>query len=157
MNRLRSSAVLVVGLTGLTAELIKNIVLAGIKSLTLVDHRNGDENTLNTIQGTTFLLLPSQRNESTPVSYYHAYTYSCVFSFILQIVQTAKSRIQILNPNVKVIVDNEDVDNKPDEFFTTFNVICVSNASTNTMVCSPIKCSHCTLMGRSKGKAIAYK
>ena len=60
---------LVVGLTGLTAELIKNIVLAGIKSLTLIDHRNSDDITVNTIQGATFLLLPSQHSESTPVSY----------------------------------------------------------------------------------------
>ena len=60
---------LVIGLTGLTAELIKNIVLAGIKSLTLIDHRNGDDVTVNTIHGATFLLLPSERNESTPVSY----------------------------------------------------------------------------------------
>ena len=67
-HRLRSSAVLVVGLTGLTAELIKNIVLAGIKSLTLIDCRNGDENTVHTIQGATFLLLPSECNENTPVS-----------------------------------------------------------------------------------------
>ena len=59
---------LVVGLTGLTAELIKNIVLAGIKSLTLIDHRNGDETTVNAIQGSTFLLLPSERNENTPVN-----------------------------------------------------------------------------------------
>ena len=68
--RLRSSAVLVVGLTGLTAELIKNIVLAGIKSLTLIDHRHGDENTIQTVQGATFLLLPEQRNKDTPVSYH---------------------------------------------------------------------------------------
>jgi len=73
-NRLRSSAVLVVGLTGLTAELIKNIVLAGIKLLTLIDHRNGDENTVNNIQGATFLLLPSECNKSTPVSYNLCYT-----------------------------------------------------------------------------------
>ena len=66
--RLQSSAVLVVGLTGLTAELIKNIVLAGIKSLTLIDHRNGNDDTVHTIQGATFLLLPSDRNEHTPVS-----------------------------------------------------------------------------------------
>ena len=68
VHRLRSSAVLVVGLTGLTAELIKNIVLAGIKSLTLIDHRNGNEDILHTIQGATFLLLPSEHNVNIPVS-----------------------------------------------------------------------------------------
>lgn len=68
MYRLRSSQVLIVGLTGLTAELIKNTVLAGIKSLTLIDHRKGDVNTVHAIQGATFLLLPSVCNENTPVS-----------------------------------------------------------------------------------------
>ena len=69
---------LVVGLTGLTAELIKNIVLAGIKSLTLIDHRHGDENTVQTVQGATFLLLPAQRNKDTPVSYVVAVLY-CMY------------------------------------------------------------------------------
>ena len=68
VRRLRSSAVLVVGLTGLTAELIKNIVLAGIKALTLIDNRNGDANTMYAIQGASFLLLPSERSGNNPVS-----------------------------------------------------------------------------------------
>lgn len=68
VHRLRSSTVLVVGLTGLTAELIKNIVLAGIKSLTLIDHRNGSEDILHTIRGATLLLLPSECSKNIPVS-----------------------------------------------------------------------------------------
>ena len=36
--RLRKSTVLVVGAKGLGAELCKNVVLAGVKSLTLLDH-----------------------------------------------------------------------------------------------------------------------
>ena len=32
------------------------------------------------------------------------------------------------------MVDSEDVEKKPDEYFTSFNVICASCASTNTMV-----------------------
>ena len=38
MRRLRASSVLVVGARGLGAELCKNIVLAGVKSVTLLDH-----------------------------------------------------------------------------------------------------------------------
>lgn len=37
-DRLRTSSVLVVGASGLGAELCKNIVLAGVKSVTLLDH-----------------------------------------------------------------------------------------------------------------------
>ena len=38
--RLRASRVLLIGLRGLGAEVAKNIVLSGIKSLTLLDHTN---------------------------------------------------------------------------------------------------------------------
>lgn len=37
-DRLRMSSVLVVGVSGLGAELCKNTVLAGVKSVTLLDH-----------------------------------------------------------------------------------------------------------------------
>lgn len=46
--RLRSSQVLVVGMRGLSAEVCKNIVLAGVKSLTILDHnRASSEDTAN--------------------------------------------------------------------------------------------------------------
>ncbi|CAD6189998.1 unnamed protein product [Caenorhabditis auriculariae] len=38
-NKLRASSVLIVGVTALGAEFAKNIVLAGLKSLTLMDHQ----------------------------------------------------------------------------------------------------------------------
>ena len=37
-GRLRTSSVLVIGARGLGAELCKNIVLAGVRSVTLLDH-----------------------------------------------------------------------------------------------------------------------
>lgn len=37
--RLRTSKVLLIGLNGLGAEICKNIVLCGVKSLTLLDHQ----------------------------------------------------------------------------------------------------------------------
>lgn len=36
--RLRAARVLVIGLAGLGAEVVKNIVLSGIKSIVLLDH-----------------------------------------------------------------------------------------------------------------------
>ena len=44
----------------LTAELIKNIVLAGIKFLTLINNRNSDDTTVN---------ISGPHSDSTPVSY----------------------------------------------------------------------------------------
>jgi molybdopterin/thiamine biosynthesis adenylyltransferase len=38
--RLRAARVLLIGVRGLGAEVAKNIVLAGVKSLTLLDHTN---------------------------------------------------------------------------------------------------------------------
>ena len=37
--RLRGSRILVAGVCGMGAEVAKNLVLAGVKSLTLLDHR----------------------------------------------------------------------------------------------------------------------
>lgn len=37
-NRLRGSRVLLAGLGGLGAEVAKNLILAGVKGLTLLDH-----------------------------------------------------------------------------------------------------------------------
>ena len=39
ISRLRAARVLLVGVSGLGAEVAKNIVLSGIKSLTLLDHK----------------------------------------------------------------------------------------------------------------------
>lgn len=38
--RLRSAKVLLIGLGGFGAEIAKNVILAGVKSITLLDHRN---------------------------------------------------------------------------------------------------------------------
>ena len=60
--RLRSSRILVCGLTGVAAEVCKNIVLAGVKSLTVLDPNPFDEMEL----GARFLI--SHGEESKPVS-----------------------------------------------------------------------------------------
>jgi tRNA A37 threonylcarbamoyladenosine dehydratase len=42
-NRLKGSCVLVVGMRGLGAEVCKDVVLAGIKSLTIIDTTPNDD------------------------------------------------------------------------------------------------------------------
>jgi ubiquitin-like 1-activating enzyme E1 A len=54
-KRLRSSSVLVVGMQGLAAEVCKNIVLAGIRQLTVLD----DKPVSGLEVGAKFLLLPN--------------------------------------------------------------------------------------------------
>ena len=53
--RLRSSSILVVGMQGLAAEVCKNIVLSGIRQLTVLD----DKPVTGLEVGAKFLLLPS--------------------------------------------------------------------------------------------------
>ena len=60
--RLRSSRILVCGLTGVAAEVCKNIVLAGVKSLTILDPNPFGEMEL----GARFLIPHGE--ESKPVS-----------------------------------------------------------------------------------------
>lgn len=38
--RLRAAKILLIGLNGFGAEIAKNIILAGVKSVTFLDHRN---------------------------------------------------------------------------------------------------------------------
>ncbi|CAE1294313.1 UBLE1A [Acanthosepion pharaonis] len=102
-KRLRAAKVLLVGLRGLGAEVAKNIVLAGINSLVLLDHTKvTDEDRCS-----QFLVSREDvgKNEAT----------------------------QKLNPMVQITVDTEDVATKPDDFFYSFNVICVT-CSTQTVL-----------------------
>ena len=71
--RLRKSSVLVVGVRGLGAELSKNIVLAGVKTVTLLDHEPLTPSNL----GSRFLGRTEGVNVSTHVyiMYYSYYSY----------------------------------------------------------------------------------
>ncbi|CAI8006135.1 SUMO-activating enzyme subunit 1 [Geodia barretti] len=102
-KRLRTSSVLVVGAKGLGAELCKNIVLAGVKSLTLLDHALVSPSDL----GNRFLV--SKDGESRA--------------------KQAVVQLQALNPNVDVLADTEPVGEKDDTFFTQFSAVCVSCSS----------------------------
>jgi len=42
-HRLRAAKILLIGLDGFGAEIAKNIILAGVKSVTFLDHRNATE------------------------------------------------------------------------------------------------------------------
>lgn len=60
---LRGANILLMGLGGLGAEIAKNLTLAGIKSLTIVDHRA-------TIPGSANFLVPldaAGKNVSSPI------------------------------------------------------------------------------------------
>ncbi|XP_014774405.1 SUMO-activating enzyme subunit 1 [Octopus bimaculoides] len=108
-KRLRAAKVLLVGLSGLGAEVAKNIVLSGINSLTLLDHKKvTEEDRCN-----QFLVSRDDvgRNRA----------------------EASQEATQKLNPLVKITVDTSNVDDKPDTFFQQFNVICITSSCRNAL------------------------
>ncbi|XP_064407066.1 SUMO-activating enzyme subunit 1-like [Halichondria panicea] len=107
-KRLRSSTVLVVGLRGLGSEVVKNIVLAGVHAITILDHTPLSKDDF----AERFLIRQDGENRA------------------LQ----AVAQLQMLNPNVLISADSERVEDKGEEFFTGFDVVCVTSCTTQSMV-----------------------
>ncbi|XP_070805526.1 SUMO-activating enzyme subunit 1 [Pituophis catenifer annectens] len=101
-KRLRGSRALVAGLRGLGAEVAKNLALAGVKALTLLDHR---QVSLEDARG-QFLLPASSPGKNRA--------------------EASLERVQDLNPMVEVKADPENIEQKPEEFFTGFDVVCLT-------------------------------
>ncbi len=55
-------------------------------------------------------------------------------SCFIQRAEQAVPRLQALNPNVVVRAEKEKVEEKPDEYFRQFTVICATCCNTDTMV-----------------------
>jgi len=98
-NRLRNSSVLVAGLSGLGAEVTKNLMLAGLKSLTLLDHNPTSEED----RFSQFLCDSTKPCENRA--------------------EGSRRRAEDLNPNVRVVVDTESLSEKMDPFFRQFNLV----------------------------------
>ncbi|RZF48555.1 hypothetical protein LSTR_LSTR011170 [Laodelphax striatellus] len=102
-KRLRCARILVVGIQGLGAEVCKNIILGGVKAVTMLDHENVTEEDL-----CSQFLAPTTavgKNRSA----------------------ASLERAQALNPLVDVKVDTENISDKTDEFFTQFDVVVATN------------------------------
>ncbi|XP_062454273.1 SUMO-activating enzyme subunit 1 [Rhea pennata] len=109
-KRLRASRVLLVGMKGLGAEVAKNLILAGVKGLTMLDHQQvSPEDTR------AQFLIP-------------------VGSLGRNRAEASLERAQNLNPMVDVKADPESVENKPEEFFTQFDAVCLTCCSRDVMV-----------------------
>ncbi|XP_068034303.1 SUMO-activating enzyme subunit 1 [Anomalospiza imberbis] len=109
-KRLRASRVLLVGLRGLGAEVAKNLILAGVRGLTLLDHQQ-----VSPEDSRAQFLIPGGslgRNRA----------------------EASLERAQSLNPMVEVKADPESVESKPHEFFTQFDAVCLTCCSRESMV-----------------------
>ncbi|KAF4521901.1 hypothetical protein B566_EDAN008373 [Ephemera danica] len=104
-KRLRAARILLIGLQGLGAEISKNIILAGVKSVVLMDHNNVTQD----LYSSQFLVPPDNIGEN--------------------IAESSLQRAQQLNPMVEVYSNAGNVDDEPDSFFTSYDVICATQCT----------------------------
>lgn len=109
-KRLRGSRVLLAGLGGLGAEVAKNLILAGVKGLTLLDHEKVSEDSCRA----QFLVPVTAQGQNRA--------------------QASLERAQNLNPMVEVHADPERVEDKADDFFLQFDAVCLTGCSRDLMV-----------------------
>ncbi|XP_055471505.1 SUMO-activating enzyme subunit 1 isoform X2 [Psammomys obesus] len=109
-KRLRASRVLIVGMKGLGAEIAKNLILAGVKGLTMLDH----ERVSPEDPGVQFLIQTGSVGQNRA--------------------EASLERAQNLNPMVDVKVDTEDIEKKPEAFFTQFDAVCLTCCSRDVIV-----------------------
>lgn len=103
-KRLRASRVLVAGMKGLGCEVVKNLVLAGINSLTMIDHEN-----LTKEDTDSQFLAPRDKIGTNRA-------------------EASLDRVRQLNPGVEVKVDTMHLDSKDKSFFTdNFDLVVVTN------------------------------
>nr|XP_039255429.1 SUMO-activating enzyme subunit 1-like [Styela clava] len=101
-KRLRQAKVLVVGIGGLASEVVKNVVLAGVKALTMLDDKVVSESDMGSQLLVTHLDMGKNRAEAS------------------------MARTQPLNPNVIVSCDKMPISEKPDDFFREFDIVCLT-------------------------------
>lgn len=109
-KRLRASRILLVGLGGLGAEVAKNIILAGVNSVTLLDNQNVSEDDLCC----QFLVTADDTSKNRA--------------------ECSLSQAQQLNPMVAVTVDTEAITSKTKDFFSNFDVVILTKCSKAEMI-----------------------
>lgn len=109
-KRLRGSRVLLVGMKGLGAEVAKNLILAGVKALTLLDHQQTTPD-----DARSQFLIPTGSSGKNRA-------------------EASLERAQNLNPMVEVKVDTENIKDKPQEFLTQYDAVCLTCCPRDVMV-----------------------
>lgn len=104
-KRMRESKILVVGLDGAGSENLKNLVLAGLGNITILEDRRVDTEMINT----HFYLQSTHLNQS--------------------MASVALSYFSEMNPNIKLSICDEDPFSKSDEYYKSFDVVIISNQS----------------------------
>jgi ubiquitin-like 1-activating enzyme E1 A len=122
---IRNANILLVSIKALANEIAKNLVLAGIGSITLADHEVVTEDDL----GAQFFV--SEADVGNNVSVVRCRV--SILSNQVQRAQAAAPQVQKLNPRVKVNVLTRDVRNEPDPaFYQSFDVIIATDIDFNS-------------------------
>ncbi|KAL1972069.1 hypothetical protein VTN31DRAFT_7288 [Thermomyces dupontii] len=98
-EKLRSSKILLITFKALANEVAKNLVLAGIGSLTILDHETVTEEDL----GSQFFVSAEHIGQNRA--------------------QAAYPQLHAMNPRVQLHADTDDVRTKPPEYFAGFDVV----------------------------------
>ncbi|XP_059619741.1 SUMO-activating enzyme subunit 1 [Phlebotomus argentipes] len=109
-KRIRAARILICGLNGLGAEISKNVILAGVKSVTFLDH-----NVVSEADRCSQFLVP-------------------VTTLGQNRAEASLARAQALNPMVELKADQDILSAKPDNFFTSFDVVIVIGAPRREMI-----------------------
>ncbi|KAJ0022302.1 hypothetical protein NQD34_009792 [Periophthalmus magnuspinnatus] len=109
-KRLRASRVLLAGLGGLGAEIAKNLILAGVKGVTLLDHKQVSEESCRA----QFLVPVSTQGQNRA--------------------QASLERAQNLNPMVEVDADPSAIHDKSDDFFLQFDAVILTGCPRDLML-----------------------
>ncbi|KAG2227821.1 hypothetical protein INT45_002059 [Circinella minor] len=108
-QRIRNAHVLIAGMRALSDEVCKNIALAGVGSITLLDDGIVEEQDL----GAQFFLNENHIGKNRA--------------------EASVTAIQLLNPRVNVIVDQDNIVDKTDDYFTQFDIVCLFNKEANIL------------------------
>ena len=142
-RRLQGAQLLVVNMGALAAELCKNLVLAGIGGLTIMDDAVVTEDALCA----QFLIDAADVGTKTvgvPARRWRPFAQQPLTLAVgvpdaggvtaPQRAEASFNRLRDLNPRVQLAVEPGRLSDKPDAFFTRFNAVCLTQATTEEIV-----------------------
>ena len=127
-EKLRSANVLLVTARALGNEVGKNLVLAGIGSLTVADHENVTEEDL----GAQFLLATPSVGDVVPSDATPAQRHAADRAAAAVVVGTNRAvavsqQLCAMNPRVKIVAEQRDVSTQPASYFQQFSLVIVTD------------------------------
>lgn len=125
-RRMRDSRVLLVGFGSLNAEVCKNLVLAGINHVTILETHTATPEDL----GAHIFLEPSHIGSNVSLTGDHVYG----SSDSIQRASACVENIKLLNPTATIAVVEGNVESQTDDFFKSFTVACATNCMLTSLV-----------------------